>query len=210
MSMESKDPRHPLLAVLLLPILFLLPFLLWGQEGSTVNQTPGPPNVPYQILLFYSGSNLEYICLGRSENSTTSAAISSATAANPGVFTSTGHGFFTTSAIATPVISISGATGSWVPANGTWIMLPIDANTFNIRNRTTGVALDTTGFGALTGTVTLSSRAPRTNQYQWSISKLTYDGSSNLTGKFWAYSASGGGYNRNRCDDRAAASTEYR
>ena len=51
-----------------------IPFVLWNslvpvasaQEGSTVNLYQGPPKDPTQTLLFYSGSNLQYVCVAPS------------------------------------------------------------------------------------------------------------------------------------------------
>jgi hypothetical protein len=71
--------------------------------------------------------------------------VSAATNANPAVITATGHGLITGQSI-----GFTGATGNWVTLNiptATYAVTVLSANTFSI-------LLDTTTFGALTGTVT--------------------------------------------------------
>lgn len=80
---------------------------------------------------------------------TASLSVSTATAANPGVFTTATH-----NAVPGARVTISGGTGSWAAANGDWIVNTVPATTtFSVAALTTGTALDTTGFGALAGTV---------------------------------------------------------
>jgi hypothetical protein len=67
--------------------------------------------------------------------------VTAATNANPAALTSTAHGLTTGQKV-----TISGATGSWVPINGTWAVTVTGANTFTI-------PVDSTAFGALAGTV---------------------------------------------------------
>lgn len=67
-------------------------------------------------------------------------AIASATNATPVVFTRAAHGL-TTGAL----VYITGFTGNWTPANATFAVTVLSANTFS-------VVLDSTGFGAVTGT----------------------------------------------------------
>jgi len=179
-----------------------------AQEGTPVALTEGPyPGPDYQRLLFYSGSNLTYMCAARSvqgQNSSTS--VSAITAANPGVFTSTAHGFDLGTA---PRVTVSGATGDWAEANGTWILSPVDANTFTLRDPTSGTQLDTSGNAGGIGTVVVRTTAPKSTSSVWAIRKYTYDGSSNLTGMFTAFSGTGGKMG-NRCSDRAATFVEWR
>ena len=78
---------------------------------------------------------------------TAGTSISAATNASPVVLTSTGHGLNTGASV-----TISGATGSWTPINGTSTITKIDANSFSI-------PVDSTAFGALTGTVVFSGKA---------------------------------------------------
>jgi hypothetical protein len=151
-------------------------FVLGAQEGSTVNITDGPKNQGYQKAMFYSGANLEYVCSARSNSRQTTGSISAATNANPVELTSTSHQFYTYSK---PTITISGGTGAWAAINGRWTITVTGANTFTI-------GVDSTAFGALAGTIVFTTLAPRLDRGIWAIQKFTYDGSSNLTGAFWA------------------------
>jgi len=65
--------------------------------------------------------------------------ITAATAANPAVLTKTAHGLVTGN-----LIKISGFSGNWVPANGTWRVTYLSADTFSI-------PVNSGGFGAMTG-----------------------------------------------------------
>jgi len=179
---------------------------LKAQDGAAVNLSQGPPYVGYQKLFFYSGTNVEYICYSKNVVNQSTITVTAATAAGPGVFTATGHGFELGSA---PRVNVSGGTGNWAPANGVWILSPIDADTFTLRDPTSGTQLDTTGFGAVTGTIRVSTSAPRSTHNIWNIQKFRYDGSNNVTGIFWAVGGTGGTQG-NRCSDRAATWMEWR
>lgn len=178
----------------------------FGQDGTSVNLSQGPPYVGYQRLLFYSGSNVQYICYSKNVTVSTTITVTAATAAGPGVFTSVGHGFDAGSA---PRVTTSGGTGNWAAANGIWILSRVDADTFTLRDPTSGTQLVTTGFGALTGTIRVNTTAPRSTHNIWSIQKLEYDGSNNVIGTFWAVGGTGGTQG-NRCSDRAATWMEWR
>ena len=67
--------------------------------------------------------------------------ISAATNASPAVLTSAGHGIPVGS---TAILTITGFTGAWVPANGTFTVTSLSANTFSI-------PVNSTGFGAIAG-----------------------------------------------------------
>jgi hypothetical protein len=195
----------------ILAALVVMAQLALCQSGAEVNAYTGPPQTPLLTLMFYSGTNLTYVCYAKSVSTNTTLTIASATAANPGVFTSTAHGFFTTSASPRPKVTITGATLLWESLNSTWLLTPVDANTFTLADPVTGTNLDTSGFGALTGTVILTTQAPRTSQYQWAIRRFLYDGSNNLLSTQWAFGdAASNGIFRARCDSRAAAYVEWK
>lgn len=199
--------RFSKLAILALAVMLVFGAVgLNAQDGSNVNLSQGPPYVGYQRLFFYSSGNVQYICYSKNVVPGNTITVTAATAANPGVFTITGHGFELGSA---PRVTVSGGTVNWAPANGIWILSPIDANTFTLRSQTTGTQLDTTGFGAVTGTILVNTSTPRSTQAIWSIQKMEYDGSANLTGMFWAVGGTGGTQG-NRCADRAATWMEWR
>lgn len=151
----------------------------YAQEGPTIAISEGgPTNAAYQHVYGYSGSNLIYTCTAASVNSTrafTRVSISAATNANPVVFTSTGHGL---DANSRPKVTISGGTGNWTAANGTFTATVTSANAFSI-------PVDSTAFGALTGTVVFTTTGPRTVLAEWSVKLYGYDGSNNLIWSGW-------------------------
>jgi len=179
---------------------------LKAQDGASVNLSQGPPYVGYQKLFYYSGTNIQYICIAKNVGPQSTITVSAATAATPGVFTSVGHGFELGSRAR---VTVSGGTGNWTAANGYWTLEPIDVDTFTIRSLTTGTDLDTSTFGAVAGTIRVATTAPRSTAYVWTIQKLKYDGGSNLTGTFWAVGGTSGTQG-NRCADRAATWMEWR
>lgn len=65
--------------------------------------------------------------------------ITAATEANPTVLTKTTHGL-----VSGDVVKISGFTGAWVPANGTWRVTYASADTFSI-------PVNAAAFGAMAG-----------------------------------------------------------
>lgn len=182
---------------------------LLAQEGQNVNISQGPPVVPYQKLFFYDGSNrLEYVCMaiGPSREYTTFS-ITGATSANPAVFTASGYGLYTADALTRSKVTISGAGSPWTAINTSWLVLPVNATTFQLLSPTTGTAFDGSALGAWSGTATASTNAPRTNIGMWAIQRLTYNGAGNTTSVMWANT---GSLVRNKCDDRAQNYTEYR
>jgi hypothetical protein len=100
---------------------------------------------------------------------------SAASNANPVSFTATAHGFDTNSL---PLVTISGGTGNWAAVNGTWTATITGANTFTI-------PVNSTTFGAVSGTLLVTTYAPLTNVAVWSVKKFVYDGSNNLIWSGW-------------------------
>ncbi len=168
-------------------ITLLLASLAWAQDQS-VNISQAPPQLGYERILVYSGSNLTYMCLARSDQrNARTVTVSAASNANPVSFTATAHGFdYQAGATATPVVKITGATLTWAPINGVWIATPTSANAFTI-------PVDSTTFGALTGTLVVSTLAPKTTDPVWAIQKLVYDGSNNLIWVGWGTKVPGAG-----------------
>jgi len=159
---------------LLLPL--ILAVVAFGQ--SEVRMSQRNPDTAFQTVIGYSGTNPVYICKAQSLQPASAAiSIASATNANPVVFTVTaGHGFSTS---IKPIVTISGGTGSWAAVNGSSTATVINATTFSI-------AVDSTGFGAVTGTLTYTSRAPLLTSAIWSVQFLVYDGSNNVISTSWA------------------------
>lgn len=133
-----------------------------------------------QSIFGYTGTNMIYACVARSivtlgQRPAITVAISAATNASPVVFTSATHGFAISSR---PQVTIFGGTGNWTAVNVTATATVIDANTFSI-------AVDSSGFGAVTGSLKFRTTAPRSTVAEWAVTTMTYDGSSNLIWKGW-------------------------
>lgn len=198
-----------LMAILGMGIIGLLPRQGPAQEGQNVNISQGPPVIPYQKLFFYTaGGYMEYVCMaiGPSKNDT-KFSITGATSATPAVFTAAGYGLYTADALTRSKVTVSGAAAPWTGVNGSWLVSPVNSTTFQLLSPTTGMAFDGGALGAWSGTATAATNAPRTNIGMWAIQRFTYDGTNKMTSVMWANT---GSMTRNKCDDRAAAYTEYR
>lgn len=161
-----------------------------------MNISAGAPPLGYTQVLPDS-STVTYTCVARSYQGPNTprarikVSISAATNANPVVFTSTGHGFPISSR---PSVTISGGTGNWTAINGVWgdpgttnaanPATVIDANTFSI-------PVNSTAFGALTGTITFTTTAPRLTVGEWAVKKLVTSGGGNLIWVGWLGGDSG-------------------
>lgn len=183
-----------------------------AQDGQVVSVDPGVGPAPKVVMMFYTGAitSPEYICTARNTQTSTNIAISSATAANPGVFTASADtGLYIDSThILKPRITITGGTGNWTAANGTWVVNPTAATTFTIRNTSTGTELDTSSLGAVAGTLVASTTSPRFNQMHWVVRKSIFDGSNRIINVGTAYTSSG--FARVPCSDRASTYLEWR
>lgn len=160
--------------------ILLLLAAITAHAQSEVRFSQRNPDTPYQIIIGYSGTNISYVCTANSIQPTSpSISITSATAASPIVFTvSGGHGFYV-STKNLPSVTISGGTGNWAAVNGTFTATIISSTTFSI-------STNGTGFGAVTGTLVFTTRAPRTTMPVWSVKSLGVDGSSNTDWMGWS------------------------
>ncbi len=161
-------------------VLFFL-MAVAGFAQSEVRISPKPSDTPYTTILGgYSGSNATYICVANSQQPTSgSISIASATAASPIVFTVTaGHGF-ALNTLNLPTVTISGGTGNWAAVNGTWTATPILSTTFS-------VAINGAAFGAVTGSLVYTTRAPLLTSRIWSVRALSYDAGGNLAFAGWS------------------------
>lgn len=151
--------------------------LAYGQQSVLVEDLP--PNTAVQMLMAYTGSNLTHVCIARSVNKDRvyrTVAIASATNANPVVFTiSGGHGFDLSTR---PKVVISGGTGNWAAAN-------VEATATIISSTTFSIPINSSAFGAVAGSLAFGTTAPRTTVQEWSVKRMTYDGSNNLTSVAW-------------------------
>jgi|SRR5689334_15104029 len=157
--------------------------------GVQVNQSQGPAPRAYQIISDYGGgTNLIYTGYADSDQLKDQViSVSAASNASPVSFTATSHGFdYQSLATATPAVKITGGTGNWAAINGVWIATPTSANAFTI-------PVDSTAFGALTGTLVVTTRAPLTSNAVWAISKNVYDAGGKLIWAGWAAAVPGAG-----------------
>jgi len=171
----------------LLKCLSFAVFLALSAFGQNC-QVGSPPNATACTMLFTydASSNLLYYCKARSIQPTAARmSISAASNASPVSLTSTGHGFSTQYQ---PLVTISGGTGNWTAINGTFTATITGANTLTI-------PVDSTSFGALAGTIVLTTYAPLTTQSVWSVAKFVYSGT-NMTGAFTIAGSTG---ERNTC-----------
>lgn len=184
----------------ILSILIALP--LMAQTGNTVRVNDAPSPDAVQKVYVLSGSNTVAICSSPSyweKRGNTRLTISGVSKANPGIATSVGHGFPISSR---PKISISGATGTgWTAINTVLVALIIDADTFSLYT-TSGVAVDTSGFGTLGGTVVFTSLAPRLTVPEWAVQTIAYDGSDNAIWSGWLYGSTAYAF---KCSEAATA-----
>jgi hypothetical protein len=147
--------------------------LIAAAVGALAQQTVKiDPTIPagYEQVITYSGSNVVATCLAQStlaKRTQRVISISAATNANPVVFTSTGHGFPLS---ARPLVTISGGTGNWTAINGPFTATIVDANTFSI-------LVNSTSLGALAGTITFTTTAPRITIAEWQVQVIAYSGS---------------------------------
>lgn len=183
----------PLLHVILLIVKFTKIITILGlaaitaaaQDSTPVTVSQGPPQFGYQLAFGYSGSNLSYECFAPSQGTTGSRftqfyPLSAATNANPVVFTTTAS----MSLFSRPIVTILGATGSWLPINGTFTATVLSATTFSI-------PVDSTSFGSLTGVLVFNSTAPVLNQPFWAVEQFAYNGSNQLIGIVWLNGSTG-------------------
>lgn len=132
----------------------------------------GPAEQPWVIIQYIVSGNAEYLCWAAPQQPTAQAlpTISSATKANPCVLTITAHKL--------PVgsranITISGVTGTgWTALNTTLVATYVDANSVS-------VAVDSSGFGTLGGTIVVSTTYPTTDRACWQIKHFSYDAAAN-------------------------------
>lgn len=168
---------------------------LFAQPVTRLSQAP--TDIAYQRVNAYDGShNIISTCYSPAIDITgirarTNVSISAASNANPVVFTSTGNGFTLNTR---PLITIKGATVGWVTVNGTFTATVIDANTFSI-------PIDSSAFGALSGTLSFLTTAPRQTVAEWGVIRYFYAaGTSDQISSVWLGGATGNA----KCSDSAS------
>lgn len=148
---------------------FAFALAVFGQSAPLVSTIDGPPGgMAMEHYYSYSGSNLVYHCIAPSrQNLSTPISITAGSNAAAASLTSAAHGL---NPYATPLVTISGATGAWVSLNGTWTATITGANTLT-------VPVNSTGFSTFTGTVVFVTRAPRLSQAVWTVQSFIYSSS---------------------------------
>lgn len=150
----------------------------------------GPPLSAWTSIAAYDATpgNLVYSGLARSRQNPFTYTVTTLTAANPGVVTtSAAHGLASDN-----TVEISGAVGDWAALNATHKITVLSSTTFSIPVNTSAYA------GTFAGK--LSTTAPRTNAACWAISKNVYDGSNEFIKGMWASGSPGDAF---VWDDRA-------
>jgi hypothetical protein len=102
-----------------------------------------------------------------------------------------GHGLHINTS---PQVTIKGATLTWAGLNGTFKVTVLDSTSFS-------VPFNSSALGAVTGTVVMTTTAPRTSSPIWAVTKITTDAVGNPLSDLWA----NGGW-ANVCDNRTILS----
>lgn len=159
---------------------------LVAQEGAAVRISPAAISDAYTKIIHYTAGVADYTCLALSSQFNVSTiTVSAISNANPGSMTATAHGFyFATGVTQKFLVFISGLTGSWTPLNGMHVLTPTSANAL-------ATDVDTTGFGALTGTIVVTTKAPQVTAKVWQVQALVADGSGQITILAWPVNVSG-------------------
>jgi len=161
------------------------------QIGTPVLVSDAPGYDGHTKYAYVSGQST-YICFARPAQTVATVTYTSiSNAASAVVTVSGGHGFHLDS---TPLVTLSGGTGSWAIFNGEYKATILSSTTFSI-------PANTTSAGAISGTVVLKTRAPRTNQNIWMVLKITNSASDDFQSSIWATNGYG-----NACDNRATLS----
>lgn len=151
----------------------------------SLSQAPAPGGLT-TVTHYTASGNPDYICKAASTQDPTRITVSAITNANPGVMTATAHGLFFQSGVSAPkaVVFVSGLSGNWTPLNGMHVVTPASANSL-----TTDV--DSTTFGAVTGTIVVSTRAPKVTSAYWSLQAIAYDTNGNPVYSGWVAPTTG-------------------
>lgn len=146
-----------------LAVLFMSAALLIAQPtGTRTVSTDGPPS-DLHTKFYLVVENDQYICYAKQNAvQTTFTATSITLGTLTTVTVSSGHGF---SLGSSPVINVTGMTGSWISLNGTWSAKVINSTQFTI-------ALDSSGFGSVAGTFNASTFANRGGSAIWAVKKI--------------------------------------
>ena len=159
-------------------LLFLLAAVAFSQ-GAAVNQVSGaPPNNQVQQL-FYTGANIQYLCVADAQQQPTQFKVSDKTLTQIVVSTNVGTITFSSTSYlwVGARITVSGSTTAAL--NGTYTVTGVSAATATI---TTAAVGDATYNNAA---MVITTNAPLLNKPVWAIEVFTY-ASSLMSGAYWA------------------------
>lgn len=168
-------------------ILALLAFAsaLLAQEGAPMRISLAPVPQALTVITHYTNSNPDYICTALSTQDIKPITVSAVSNANTGVMTATAHGFYFATGVTQKIVAfISGLTGNWTPLNGLHVLTPTSANALS-------TDVNTTTFGAVTGTILVQTRAPASTAKIWAVEVLVYDSNNNPTIVGWPVPTTG-------------------
>lgn len=144
--------------------LVLMLFCSYGQIPSPGGVTSvvfdGPPR-DFFTRFYYTSGDYTYTCVTAAQQSAqyTMSLTSTVGGATTSLVFSAGHGFHSDS---NPYVTVSGGTGAWAGVNGTWIATYVNSTTVTI-------PVNSSGFGAVAGTIVVKSKAPRLTQPVWAV-----------------------------------------
>lgn len=143
-------------------LLALSAFAQTTATGSTVMMSDAPPKDFYSRYFYTSAGDI-YTCIASSIQAKEYAMTITSTVAGAttSLVFSAGHGFH---ADATPKVTVSGGTGAWSAVNSVWKATYVSATTVTI-------PIDSSGFGAVAGTIAVKSAAPRLTNPVWAVSR---------------------------------------
>ena len=146
------------------------------QDGPSVTIGQLPNGRPATVLGFFPSATTNYFCTAETRQPTYTASVAAATmtnivdSSNTATVNWTAHGL----AVGNRV-TVAGASDA--DLNTSYIIATVpDANSFTITTANVTDATYTTG-------VTVATTAPRTSASIWSVVRMTFDGSGNLTAK---------------------------
>jgi hypothetical protein len=161
------------------------------------SQSPAAPQQNCAVTMYYSGTDLIYICSANAIQPTATFYKSSTTLTSIVVATNVGTITFSSTSYLWigALVTVAGSTTSAL--NATYKVTAVSGSTATIT--TSGVSDGTYNNAALT----VSTQSPLLNSLVWAIQALTYDGSHNLTGIYWAGPISASIPHNLACSNRA-------
>lgn len=132
-------------------------------SGAQVILSDGPPR-DFYTRYFYTSGNDTFTCIASSQQAVayTFALTSTVGGVTTSLVFSAGHGIH---ADAKPVVTVSGGTGAWAGVNGTHAATYTSTTALSI-------PIDSSGYGAVAGTLVVNAFGPRLTQPIWAVSRV--------------------------------------